>query len=393
MDINNTILPFGEYFLLTLRTGGKKFLPLFLTFVISFLAIIILFIICLIPIGLALVNYIPSDILQNTYALEYYIYTGEFFYTLAPALPLIAISFVLMGFFTAVIQCFQNAMVYTITDSSIRDYKNSFGKMFAFAIKRTFPVLGTTILLSLIYIGIYIVFAIAVTAIAMSIGIDISSFMYYEDISSQMQLGIFSIICFVLLLIMLFFMILLGLIYSMSIFSRVKYKFSGISSLRYSRLLTKGKRGKIFGNMLLFGLIYMVIAGLLSYASSVATDYGISFLPFLIQAIIALIGVLASVFWAVMFINFDNVKGGDIISGKFADTVNIKDAYFQSDADAQNHTYNQNNTYQTDTPVRGDQTDIQLTDSQADNKNESSLEEINGSDEQQTKTDEHNTTE
>ncbi len=393
MDINNTILPFGEYFLLTLRTSGKKFLPLFLTFVISFFAIIILFIICLIPIGLALVNYIPSDILQNAYALEYYIYTGEFFYALAPALPLIAISFVLMGFFTTVIQCFQSAMVYTITDSSIRDYKNSFGKMFAFAIKRTFPALGTTILLSLIYIGIYIVFAIAVTAIAMSIGIDISSFMYYEDISSQMQLGIFSIICFVLLLIMLVFMILLGLIYSMSIYSRVKYKFSGISSLRYSRLLTKGKRGKIFGNMLLFGLIYMVIAGLLSYASSVATDYGIPFLPFLIQAIIALIGVLVSVFWAVMFINFDNVKGGDIISGKFANTVNIKDAYFQSDADAQNHTYNQNNTYQTDTPVRGDQTDIQPTDAQADNKNESSLAEINGLDEQQTKTDEHNTTE
>lgn len=381
MDINNSILSFGDYFLLTIKTGGKKVLPLLLTLVISFVTMMVVFFICMIPVVLALANNLPFDILQDLNALEYYIYSGEIFYELIPVLPALAVSFILMGFFSSIIQCFQIAMIYTITDSSVCDEKRSFGKMFSYALKRTFPILGTDIVLSLIYSAISTVFIIAAIAIAVAMGIDISSVMYYEDISAQMQLGVFTIICFVLLLIMLVFIILFAIIYSMSIFARAKYKFSGVSSLRYSRLLTKGKRGKIFGNMLLFGLIFGAVGTLLSYASSTAADYGILFIPFLIQLVVTFIGMLVSVFWVVMFINFDNVKGKDIISSRFSKAVNIKDAYFQTGDTAQDYTYNQNNAQQANAPVQnspaeeqhepapvqsGEQADIQSDDTATD---------------------------
>ncbi|NMC56649.1 MAG: hypothetical protein GYA50_05460, partial [Eubacteriaceae bacterium] len=309
---------------------------------------------------------------------EYYITSGEIFYEMLPMLPVILTSFGVFMLLAAFASSFEMAMIFVLTDSSVSGEKRSFGKMLAFSFKRAFPVMGTTVLLSLIYLAVFAVFLIAAAAIAVSMGIDFSSIMYYEDISSQMQLGIYVIILFVLYLIMLAFVILISIIYSMSIFARVKYKFCGAASLKYARLLTKGKRGKIFGNMLLIALIDIVIAGLLSYAANTASDFDIPFIPFLIQIVITFIGMLVSVFWAVMFINFDNVKGPDIISSRFAKAINIKDAYFQSETVSQDYTYNQNNSQQNNAPVQNSptdekaesapaQSDVQPVDAQTDN--------------------------
>lgn len=359
MDINNSILSFGDYFLLTLKTGGKKILPILGTILIVFLMLIVLAVICMIPVMIVAADYLPFDILQDTDALVYYITSGEIIYELLPVLPVIAVSFGVFMVLAAFASSFEMAMIFVITDSSVSGEKRSFGKMLAYAFKRAFPVMGTTVLLSLIYIAVFTVFLIASVAIAMSMGIDSYSLMYYEDISMQMQLGIYLIILFVLYLIMLAFVILISIIYSMSVFARVKYKFCGAASLKYARLLTKGKRGKIFGNLLLIVIINMVIGGLLSYAANTASNYDIPFIPLLIQLVITFIAMLVSVFWAVMFINFDNVKGKDIISSRFAKAVNIKDAYFQSGDKAQDYTYTQNNAQQANTPVQNSSTEEQ----------------------------------
>jgi ABC-type spermidine/putrescine transport system permease subunit I len=69
----------------------------------------------------------------------------------------------------------------------------------------------------------------------------------------------------ILYIITLCAMIYISIIYSMSIFGRVKYKLSAIDSLKYSRMLTKGKRGKILGNVLLMALISVVLLLLLAF--------------------------------------------------------------------------------------------------------------------------------
>lgn len=346
MDINNSILSFGDYFLLTLKTSKKKFLQLFIVTFIYMAAIIIIILLCFIPIGLAISHYMPTDLFQNSYAMQSYLTSDTYIYQILALLPIIFIAYIVFVFFNMLFLCIELSAIYIITDSFINNRKRNFGSILAFAFKRAFPTLGTYALLMIIMIGISIAYSALIFVIS-------------QFNSSGFGYGYGSFWQVILYIITLCAMIYISIIYSMSIFARVKYKLSAIDSLRYSRVITKGKRGKILGNILLMALISVVILILLAFAFVYLFYYHGVVSVIIIYLIAMLIQMILNVFWAIMFINFDNVKGKDIINTEFPSVVNIKDTYFQSGEAAQDYTYNQNNAQQTNAPVQNSSTEEQ----------------------------------
>lgn len=134
--------------------------------------------------------------------------------------------------------------------------------------------------------------------------------------------------------------------YSMGQLARVKYKFSAISSLRYSRMLTKSKRGKIFGNLLLIGIFYGILVFLLSMISENISNVYIPLLSFVVIILVDLVSGFASymlyIFAAFIFINFDKLKGESIRSTFNTNGIDIKEKYFpdsmKHDVNVQNST-------------------------------------------------------
>jgi hypothetical protein len=189
--------------------------------------------------------------------------------------------------------------------------------------------MGTTLLLKIIGAVIFLAFFAIVAGIACAMGLnfDINQMLYTDYVIQPGMIAFFGI-AVLLFIIMLCVMVFILIMYSMAQLSRVKYKLSGIATLRYSRKLTKGKKGKIFGNALLIALIYLAISYALSYASTLAYNNSIPFIPFLINITDMFLGMLVTVFWAAMFINFDNTKGKEILSSSGFGAVCEEDRHF-----------------------------------------------------------------
>jgi hypothetical protein len=333
-NINERILTFKEYCLLMLRTAKERFWQTFGAMLLFALFMILATVGIILIGGIIIAQYLPYPYLSNIYAWQY-IDSQAIISQIAPAIPAmigIGIILIVVIMFFA---CAQNAMIYLIADSVACKVKRDFGSILSFAFKRAFPSMGTAVLLSLIAIGIFIIFGILLSVIFVSMGF--SSYMLYTfDINSLWQLSNMStltIIFVILSLIMLGISIYISIMYSMAQLARVKYKFSAVASLRYSRRLTKGKRGKIFGNLLLIGIFYGILVWVLSIIPDNISNFSIPLIiPFIVVILIALIRSFASymlyIFTSFIFINFDKFKGKNIFDTFASKVVNVKDIHF-----------------------------------------------------------------
>jgi len=328
--MNEKILPFGQYFSITLKIFIRKFFPLLGTLLLTVLAAIVIMFIVAVPVLIVMANNINIQMLQNTDILMNYLYSGQFANLIYSSLPVLAVTAFLCALLFMLLGGIMMAMIYLITDSYISGEKRSYGKMLAYSIKRAFPQLGTAILLSLLITAIVVVFVIIAAFIGAAMGVSFYNMVYGSDVIFQPGLIAYSIIMILLFIIMLCAIIYVSMIYCMAQLARIKYKLSGVATLRYSRLLTKKKRAKILGNYLLLTLIYMIIAFIFSFFSNLAYQYKIPFLPFILDLTVSLAGIIVSVFWAVIFINFDSAKGQDILKEKFIKAVCVKEMYFAS---------------------------------------------------------------
>ena len=327
MDIFERILPFRDYFSLMLKAGKSRFWQLLGTMLLLFAISIVLMIICMIPIGIILAGTIPMDLLYDNYAMANYFYSDEFMYQILTAIPAMLISMAIFILAALLISSVQYSMVYLITDSYINGEKRSFGQMFSYSIKRAFPVTGTSVLLTLMGIGIAAVFCAVFFGICSAMGVDVYSAMYYQDLS-VLDNGAFLGVMILMYLLLLAVCMFIGIIYSFSVTARVKYKLSAIETLRYSRRITKGKRVKLLGNYLLMGLIFVGIIIVLSIIFAPAVQNNNTFVTLILDIISAVIGIFVSVFWTVIFINFDKATGQAILENEFPQTIYLKDQNF-----------------------------------------------------------------
>lgn len=332
-EISERILYFKEYCSLMLKTTKERFWQMFGTMLLFALFMIIVTAGFMLLCGVLIARYLPYSYLSNIHAWQY-IDPQTVLSQLMPVIPAIIgiglIWIVVIMFFA----CAQNAMIYLIADSVACNIKRNFAGMLSFAFQRAFPSLGTAVLLALISIGIFIVFGIAFSIVLTAMGFS-TYMMYAVDFGSLFQSGNMIVLTTVFILlgvIMLFVSVYIAIMYSMAQLARVKYKFSAVASLKYSRMLTKGKRGKIFGNLFFISIFYAILVFLLSLVSENITYVNIALIPFMTIILVNLISAFASfmlyIFTSFIFINFDSVKRENILNTFTSKVEFIKDKYF-----------------------------------------------------------------
>ncbi len=228
------------------------------------------------------------------------------------------------------------AMCYLITDSYVADTKRPFGEMLKYAFRRALPMLGTEFLYFLLMGGIWMVFS---TVVALLFGVmfiaNATQLQTFDDAS--VLLGMWQIwVALVLWIAMLVFTIYLMIRYSFSILGRAKYKFSAYQSMKYSRILTRGKVAKIFGNLLLIALLTGLPIVLITLGTGHVLDASaITGLALLTMLLSIFLSLFTSTFQSVLFINFDAVRGSSVISMLDKPVHNLKDSSFYDDTGVQ----------------------------------------------------------
>ena len=135
---------------------------------------------------------------------------------------------------------------------------------------------------------------------------------------------------------MIVFIVYLMIRYSFSILGRAKYKFSAYQSMKYSRILTRGKVAKIFGNLLLIALltglpIVLIILGT-GHVLDASAIMGLASLTMLLSIFLSL---FTSTFQSILFINFDAVRGSSAINMLDQPVHNLKDSCFYDNTGVQ----------------------------------------------------------
>ncbi len=157
---------------------------------------------------------------------------------------------------------------------------------------------------------------------------NLTQFQAFDD--PAVLLGMWQMwVVFVLWLAMIAFTIYILIRYSFSVLGRAKYQFSAVQSLKYSRMLTRTKVAKIFGNMLLISLLANLPIILMSLGTRHLIDVGAVLGLMSITTLFSfVVYIFTASFQSIMYINFDAVRGADVISKLSGAVHNLKDVYF-----------------------------------------------------------------
>lgn len=333
-EIYERILTFGEYFSHMIESVKKRFGQYMGTLGISVALMLGLSIVwgllVLLIVGLSL-----PGILQNS-TVTYDMTNQQIIAFIMKALPIFLLLYVFMLAGALYISNVSVAMCYLITDSYVVDKKRPFGEMLKYAFRRALPMLGTEFLYSLLVGGISMVFSTVVGLLfGMMLITNATQLQTFEDVS--VLLGMWQIwVAFVLWTAMIVFIVYLMIRYSFSILGRAKYKFSAYQSMKYSRILTRGKVAKIFGNLLLIALLTGLPIVLITLGTGHVLDasaiMGLASLTMLLSIFLSL---FTSTFQSILFINFDAVRGSSAINMLDQPVHNLKDSCFYDNTGVQ----------------------------------------------------------
>lgn len=326
-EIYERILTFGEYFSHMIEATKKRFgqyigtLAVGLGLLIGWTMIVLLLLAAISAASVPGILQDPSLVVKMT--------TQELTALLMKALPAFFFVYFVMLAGYALFSNIFFTMFYLISDSYVAGKKRRFGEMLRYSFRRAFPLLGTEVLYFLFLAGIWVVFSIVIGVLFSAMFLsNLELFQTFEDpavLSKLWQLWVAA----VLWLVMTVFTIYLSVRYSLSVFGRMKYQFSAIKSLKYSRILTKSKVAKIFGNVLLIGVLASLPSVLISFGTNHIVDAKDVFAIGLIAMLFSLFGYLfTSIFQSILFINFDAVRGPSALGTLEGPVHNLKEVYF-----------------------------------------------------------------
>jgi hypothetical protein len=325
------ILPFGEYFSTTLKVGTKKFGKLFVAFLFWILLLLIVTAICAAIVAVVAVPYLPEQLVDNPQMLLSLTAADQtyLFSLLQPVLPFLIGALLLYVFLCTIAMNVFFTSVYLITEAHIKGIKRSMGSIIGYAFKRSIPLIGTSIWLSLFYLLITAIFAALLFIVLLPSAIDISSLttMTFEQVVSIMAEWQF-VVTIVLYVVFMFFCFFYMMMYYFSIFFRIKYKAHGMKSMKMSRNITKKKKGKLFGNFLLFTLIVGVINGILTAAAAFMVQNNMFYVHYVVALLMFLLCFFVLPYSSVVFVNFDMARGPHLVSSMNPMPKCIQDEYF-----------------------------------------------------------------
>ena len=197
--------------------------------------------------------------------------------------------------------CFAQGSIFALTEGYVKGKKRFLGDSLSFGAKRAFPLFGTYLWIGFFSWIIIVIFKRLEIFFVGSRPANLAGFAYLIRSGGWQALALY--------LATIIIVHVLISIYGFVPFARMRYKVSGIESLNLSRKLTKGDRLKVFGNMLLFNLIYTAVLLAFTALLRMADGNGLFRLELLIGIAQSFCLILLAPFSGVIFTDFDGVKG------------------------------------------------------------------------------------
>ncbi len=305
---NEKILSFGSYLSNAIGAGTKHYFKLLLTYIITALFILLGIGIFVGIFYLAGSRYLPVELLGNPqlifeYTLVDYAWLLE---TLRPAMtaliPGLVLCWFLISFAVNIAQC----SLYLIVDAYVKGVKRKMGSILGYAFKRSVPVIGSRIWRGL-YLSMYTFLFVLLSRVLLSLA-GLESIQELFSLSNIFDNWVsYALIALSALYIVI--LVALSVAYNFTPFIRMRYKVHGIKSMKLSRKLAKGKKGKIFFNILLYTIFMGVLLGLLAFGMVRAWENNMQLTPLLFGLLVLYIAVYLPLFRVVMYTNFELARG------------------------------------------------------------------------------------